>query len=106
MIITPLKMYLLVMLDSFEVGLFIFSFITFILCLLISMSKNEFAKYPFMAGCFLLLASMITPSTKQMAAIIVVPKIINNPRVQVIPEKILSLVEEYINELKKEGKNK
>ena len=46
---------------------------------------------------FLLL--MFTPSTKQMAAIIVVPKIVNNEKVQVAGDRLYGLAVEWMNEL-------
>jgi magnesium-transporting ATPase (P-type) len=40
------------------------------------------------------------PTTKQMAAIIVVPKIVNNEQVQQMPDKVLNLGLEWLEELK------
>jgi hypothetical protein len=42
------------------------------------------------------------PTTKQMAAIIVVPKIVNNEQVQQMPDKVLNLGLEWLEELKPE----
>jgi hypothetical protein len=39
------------------------------------------------------------PSTKQIAAIIVLPKIINNEQIQSFPNKLLDLSEEWLKEL-------
>ncbi len=48
------------------------------------------------------------PTTKQMAAIIVVPKIVNNEQVQEIPENLIELCNEWtkdkIKEIKGTGK--
>jgi hypothetical protein len=48
----------------------------------------------------LIVATALIPTTKQMAAIIVLPKIVNNEVVQQIPDKILGLGLEWLNELK------
>ena len=47
----------------------------------------------FLVGTFL-------PTTKQMAAVLVVPTVVNNERVQQLPEKVLELVEKKLDELK------
>ncbi len=44
------------------------------------------------------LGCIFIPTTKQMAAIIVVPKIINNKQVQEIPEKLMGLCDAWIKE--------
>lgn len=51
-----------------------------------------------MAASLLLL--IFIPSTKQMAAIIVVPKIVNSEKVQTIGNKIYDLAVEWMEELK------
>lgn len=47
---------------------------------------------------FLTFVGKILPTTKQMAAIIVIPKIINNEKIQQIPEKFLDLGNSYLDE--------
>ena len=47
----------------------------------------------FMGGFFI-------PSTKQMAVILVAPKIINNEQVQKLPQQVLDLANDWMNELK------
>lgn len=42
----------------------------------------------------------LIPSTKEMAAIIVIPKIVNNKKPQEIPSKILDLSIDWLNKLK------
>lgn len=46
----------------------------------------------------------VLPTTKQMAAIIVIPKIVNNEKIQEIPPKLIQLgstyLEDWINEMK------
>jgi hypothetical protein len=51
-----------------------------------------------MAASILVLA--FTPSTKQMAAIMIVPKIANNEKVQTIGNKVYDLAVEWMDELK------
>ena len=46
------------------------------------------------------------PSTKEMAVIYVLPKIINNKQVQEIPKKFLKLADDWIEELSPEKKEK
>lgn len=46
------------------------------------------------------LASTLLPTTKEMAIIYVVPKIINNEIVSKIPDKLLNLSSEWIEELR------
>ena len=50
------------------------------------------------------LAYILIPSTKQMAAIIVVPKIVNNEQVQEIPENLIELCNEWTKDKIKEFK--
>ena len=42
----------------------------------------------------------LIPNTKQMAAIVILPKIINNEQVQQMPDKILNLGLEWLEELR------
>ena len=46
------------------------------------------------------LTAAFVPSTKQMAAIIVVPKIANSEKVQTVGNKLYDLAVEWMNELK------
>lgn len=53
----------------------------------------------------LMLFGSFLPSSKEMAAILVVPKIVNNQKVQAIPSKILDLANAWLDALKpKEAK--
>ena len=60
-----------------------------------------FAVLPF--AIVLFLAHALIPSTKQMAALIVVPRVISavseNEAIQKLPGKILNLADEWVNEL-------
>ena len=47
-------------------------------------------------GSFIL---ALTPTTKQMATILVAPKIINNEQVQQIPDRVIGLANEWLEEL-------
>ncbi len=62
----------------------------------------------FVVSGIALLGQMLLPSTKQMAAIIVVPKIVNNKQAQEMPENLIELCNEWtkdkIKELKGETK--
>lgn len=49
---------------------------------------------------------LFIPSTKQMALILVVPKIVNNTEVQALPNKIVELANDWIDELKPESPKK
>ncbi len=48
----------------------------------------------------LVLSLTFIPSTKQMAAIMIVPKIVNNEKVQTIGNKVYDLAVEWMEELK------
>ena len=67
-------------------------------------TANKFLPIVFLAF-FIFTAGMLIPTTSQMAAIIVAPKIINNEQVQKIPEKLLELgnkqVDKWIKDLEK-----
>ena len=57
--------------------------------------------------CFFITTTIFTPDTKQMAAIIVVPKIVNNQKMQELPDKLLGLGEKWLDQLaSKESKEK
>jgi hypothetical protein len=54
---------------------------------------------------FLVLAGsgVFIPTTKQMAVIMVAPKVINNEQVQKLPNQVLELANEWLEELKPKG---
>jgi hypothetical protein len=63
----------------------------------------EKAKYFFIAFSVFMLSLIINcllPSTQDMAAILVVPKIVNNQKVQEIPSKLLDLASDWMDALK------
>jgi len=50
---------------------------------------------------FLFFASVcFIPTTKEMCAILIIPKIINNEQIQELPEKAVELANEWIDELR------
>ncbi len=53
---------------------------------------------------FFIFLVVALPTTKQMAAIIVVPKIVNNEQIQEIPENLLELCNEWTKDKIKEIK--
>lgn len=44
--------------------------------------------------------TLLCPTSKQMAAILVVPKIVNNAKVQEVPDKLMTLATEWLEELR------
>lgn len=57
-------------------------------------------------GVFLIICSSLIPTTKQLAILYVVPKIVNNEQVQKIPEKMLLLTADWLTELSPENMKK
>jgi len=51
------------------------------------------------AALVLSVAGALLPSTKQMAAIVVIPSIVNNDHIQALPNKLLRLADDWIEEL-------
>ena len=54
----------------------------------------------FIIPTLLLSARMFVPTTKEMCAIVAIPIVVNNKEVQKIPETVLELANEWINELR------
>jgi len=50
------------------------------------------------------LAIAFLPTTKQACAIYVIPRIVNNKEVQELPEKVVDLANEWLEELKPKKK--
>lgn len=115
--ITTMQMYWLVMLDNVKDG---FCAILVICCLFFvfgipmfgAIDKEDLffpiAKKVIVIAAASLLGLVFTPSTKQMAAIMIVPKIANSEKVQTIGNKVYDLAVEWMEELKsrKEGEVK
>lgn len=61
---------------------------------------------PGVLAAFMLAVAVFTPTTKQMAAILVVPKIANSEKVQVAGDKLYDLAVEWLEELRPERQKK
>lgn len=110
---TTAQMYFLVMLDSISCGALLaavfLGLISFIFTIGYLMAEEmRFVRYDefprwikvLWGSCVLsFLVSVFLPTTKQMAAIVVLPRIVNNSRVQEIPDKILDFTEAWIKEM-------
>ena len=57
----------------------------------------------FILSSLILLGGALTPNTKQMAIILVAPKIVNNEQVQKFPNQLMVLANEWLEELRPEG---
>ena len=51
-------------------------------------------------GLFLFFVACFIPSTKVLAAMYILPKVVNNEQIQQIPTKLLDLTNEWLEELK------
>ena len=101
------QMYLIVKLDDFQNLFFAMSVL-----LVMSVFVGNMISYGarggwFKEGWFLIpitiifaIAGSVIPSTKQMAAILLVPKIVNNANAIEMPKKLLGLANEWIEELR------
>ncbi len=107
--ITTMQMYWLVMLDNIISGLVAIVIICaafFILGVPILGVLGKEELFPSIARKLLvvmaasILVLTFTPSTKQMAAIMIVPKIANSEKVQTIGNKVYDLAVEWMEELK------
>ena len=66
---------------------------------------NLAKKFSFYAVIFAFLAS-VTPSSKTVAAMIVIPPIVNNKQVQELPNNVLEFINDYLKDAKKSLKEK
>lgn len=122
---TEMQMYWLITLDSISSSLItitvILGFISVIIFIcwfmcdpkayndtekLVYVRSKKIVKWIIPIFIIFLLTSTFTPNTKQMAAVKVVPKIINGIEKSKIPEQLNDLAKEWIKELtpKKESK--
>ena len=69
-------------------------------CLALSKLAKPFFLIVLPVTLFMYSIKIAIPSTKEMAVLLVVPKIVNSKSVQQIPQKILSLSEEWLEELR------
>ena len=112
--ITTMQMYWLVILDNIVSATAATLVVSALAALLmgVAASLGEMPKWPAKAAFWTCVASLLvlafTPSPKQMAAIVIVPKIVNNERVQVAGDKLYDLAIEWMDSLRpkkpKEGK--
>ena len=63
-------------------------------------------KFVIIVTAFTGLSLMLVPTTRQMAAIIILPKIISNVKSKELPEKVISLADEWLEELKPSKRTK
>lgn len=104
--ITTMQMYWLVTLDKFAyTGWFLLIFFGIATLFMIGMLADDLVKkWCPIATAALSFSGLVivtfTPSTKQMAAIMIVPKIANSEKVQTIGNKVYDLTVEWMNELK------
>lgn len=116
--ITTMQMYWLVMLDNIIDAHYAILILCTLFCfigipMLGAIGKEELylplAKKAVVVSVALVLSLTFIPTTKQMAAIMIVPKIANSEKVQTIGNKIYDLAVEWMEELepnKKESKVK
>lgn len=119
--ITPIQMYWILKLDNIIdlfVGVGLATGIGSILfCVVGALSIADYKAmkkktYAFILSIVLFISffsfasASFIPSTKQLAAIIVIPKIINNEQIQEIPNKILTIGLEWLDEIKPSKESK
>ena len=94
--ITTSEMYWLTRLDGIQ-GFFI------AMTILIAIYSTLAILIGIVCGVISILFSVgaiLTPTTKQMCAIKIIPLVLNDPNVQEIPEQLLNLKDAWIEELK------
>ena len=113
-VMTPTQLYWLTRLDGIltfcDVILFTFLGIGTLALVFLPIWEDhwEKAKSYICKSVLILLAvsavKVLVPTTKEMAAILIVPKIMNNAKVQELPDKVLDLANSWLVELKPESK--
>lgn len=110
--ITTSQMYWLVTLDSIANASLVFAILSALAsvgAIGMACDSNRLFWLPFITiGLFFLFVGVLTfvPTTKQAAAIIIVPKIANNEKVQDCGNRIYDLAIEWMEELKPTKKDK
>jgi hypothetical protein len=113
MTITPFQMYWLTRLDGF-IGLITFLLVIGVIGLLsgllwlgdfpngdtIHRQSWRLIKPSIIVILFGVVGLVFVPDTKSMVAILIIPKLVNNQKVQEIPNKLLTLAEECMDELR------
>jgi hypothetical protein len=92
----------------FTVWIFLFVISGFVVA--IGINENDWSKKlvvlpisAFIIASLILIIGTFLPNTKQMAVILVAPKVINNEQVQKLPNQVLELANEWLEELKPKG---
>lgn len=104
--ITTTQMYWVVTLNSIVIGSFILTVVFFGMMLFsIGMRKDDIIGTwaPVTSAVLALLClavNVFTPTTKQMAAILIIPRIANSEKVQQTGNKLYELAVEWMDELK------
>ena len=104
--ITTMQMYWLVTLDSILTMCGLIAAITAIATFItIGMMMDEALspRVPAICGAiclFFLIASTFIPTTKQMATIIIIPRIANSEKVQTVGNRLYDLAVEWMDELR------
>lgn len=116
--ITPELIYWITRLDGLKKFFDGFGFVVFAIGFILSvlgignvLAENKSKKWLLsllipLIGAFFIFVSTFIPTTKEMAAIYIIPSVANNESVQAIPNSILNLANEWMEELrpnKKEG---
>lgn len=111
MTITPMQMYWITRLDSvgaltcgITVICFVFALFT-LGCIEVSTKPAKYVGAPLVIlGALSLCLNAFIPTTKEMAAILIIPKIVNNEKVQGLPDKVMGLADAWIEDLKPENR--
>ena len=113
--ISPWTVYWITRLDSIGVFFGLFGFFLLFCCtgsLIVTCDKEacdvaknfwEWWVVCSSVGLIFFVISCLVPSTKEMAAIILIPKIANNEKVAAMPSKIVDLANEWLDTLKPKG---
>lgn len=66
----------------------------------ISRKSLKYSIWSFVASWIFIFAACFIPTTKQLCAVLVIPAIANNQEVQQLPDKIVKVANEWIDELR------
>ncbi len=108
---TAWELYFLLKLDDIQALLIGFSVISgaslFVSAIVLSVEELWYTRWKIIpissliVMLFFSLTATIIPSTKQMTAVLVVPALINNEKIQELPSELLELLDMGINKAKK-----
>lgn len=110
--ITPFQMYLIVKSADIAAGLFVFGIIGIGFGAVLVFAAADTGKLKprrflvLLGGLLALAVGTLIPDAKQIAAIYLVPRILNSYKAKALPDKLMDLGEEWIKELrpgKREG---